>query len=150
MKFKFGYAKLLEHYHLQEEVARRDYLESLSKLDQEKALHQQMYKDLDAANDQAFKLQTDVKGAPIAEITELNNFSEGQKIRITRQREVVMNHTSIVEQKQEILIAAAKEKRILEKLKEKKLAEFKKLQKKSDAKKTDELVVTRFRAGERG
>ena len=42
MKFKFGYTKLLEHTLLQEKVAHRDYIESLNKLDTEKALQNQM------------------------------------------------------------------------------------------------------------
>jgi flagellar FliJ protein len=80
---------------------------------------------------------------------ELDDFMSGQKIKIARQRDVVINHNQIVEGKQEILIGAAKERKILEKLKEKKLAAFKKLIQKKERKATDEIVVTRFKAGGR-
>jgi flagellar protein FliJ len=148
-KFKFSYEKLLEHTRLQEQIARRDYTESLGKLEAEKKTYNKMWEDMDAASDDLYSSRTNPKGIPIAKLEQLTGFIDGQKVRITRQREVVINHTGIVEQKQEILIAARKETKTLEKLKEKQLVDFKKLQKKLEAKATDELVVTRFRAGER-
>ena len=52
------------------------------------------------------------------------------------------------EQKQEILIAAVKEKKIIEKLKENQLRDFKKAQAKRELKANDELVVMRFKRGD--
>ena len=146
MKFHFSYEKLLEHRRQEEEVARRYYMESYNKLENEKNLHKKMYKEWDETVEEIFQCQTNPQGAAIGRIVSLNQFLDGQKVRISRQREVIMNYNAIVEQKNEILIAAAKETKILEKLKEKKLMEFKKSQKKIDMKKNDELVVTRFKA----
>jgi flagellar FliJ protein len=148
LKFKFGYEKLLEFYEQQEEIAQRDYNESLSHLDLEKVKHKAMWTLVDTAEDEIYNLKASPKGSPMARLTQLDSFISGQKIRIEKQREVIINHTSIVEQKQEILIAAVREKKTIEKLKEKKLREFKKLQNKKELKANDEFVVTRFKRGE--
>lgn len=149
MKFKFTYQRLLEHYELQEQIARRDFNDSVNTLDKQKEIQKKMYKELDGAVDQIYEARTSPAGTSPSLLLHLDQFVDGQKVRLERQREVIINHTQIVEQKQEILIAAAQQTKTLEKLKEKRRMEFKKLQKKMDAKATDELVVTRFRAGER-
>jgi flagellar FliJ protein len=146
MKFHFSYEKLLEHRRQEEEVARRDFMESFGRLENEKNLQKKMYAEWDQTQAEIFTAQTNPQGAAIDRIVQLNQFLDGQKIRIGRQREVIINYTTIVEQKNELLVAAAKETKILEKLKEKKLMEFKRLQKKIETKQTDELVVTRFKS----
>jgi flagellar FliJ protein len=143
--FKFSFEKLLEFQKQTEEVARRDYNESLNRLEIEKNQYQNMYKSHDLALDEVFFLQNRTEGAPISRLVELDEFVDGQKQRIERQRDIVINHTQIVEQKQEILHLAAKERKILEKLKEKKYLEYKTALKKKEAKLNDELVVTRYR-----
>jgi flagellar FliJ protein len=144
MKFKFGFETLLEHQRGLELIARRDFNDSMNHLDNEKALYKKLYTRLHEVEAEGFVLRGSSDGIPVNYLIKLDEFAEGQKIKIARQREVVINHTQIMEAKQEILIAAAKETKILEKLKEKKLEEFKKLVKKRDAKINDELVVTRF------
>lgn len=143
--FKFSYQKLLEFYSQQEEVARRDYMESLHKLEIEKVRLNHMYKLCDQSLDDAFQLRNSTEGAPIERLTQIDLFMDGQKIKIEKQKQIIINHTQIVEQKQEILFVAAKEKKILEKLKEKKIEEHKAELKKRDAKLNDEIVVTRFK-----
>lgn len=143
--FKFGYQKLLELYSLQEDVARRDFMESQQKLESEKGLLQSMYSLCDRAIEESHELRNLVEGAPVARLVKIDEFLDGQKIKIERQSEVIANHTRIVEQKQDILIAAAKERKILERLKEKKKEEYRKAEAKKDAKFTDEIVVTRYR-----
>jgi flagellar export protein FliJ len=56
-----------------------------------------------------------------------------------------MSHNTICENKQEILIAAAREHKTFQKLREKQYAEFKTAMKKKEMKINDELVVTRFK-----
>lgn len=144
--FKFGFERLLEYQKQQEDVARRDYNESLERLEIEKAKYQNMFKLQDQALDEVFFLKNRDEGSTVGRLIELDEFVAGQAKKIERQRDVVVNHTQIVEQKQEILHLAAKERKILEKLKEKKHAEYKKLEKKKEAKSNDELVVTRYRS----
>ena len=145
MKFKFSYEKLLEYHKQQEEIARRDYIESVNHLDTEKSKYQKMWDDHDQSIAEEHRLRMNPAGVLLPKIEMLDIFVKGQKVRIANQRLVVMNHTQIVEQKQEILIQVVKECKTFEKLKEKQLAEFKKMQKKKEAKNNDELVVTRFK-----
>ncbi len=145
--FKFTYHKLLEYQQQQEDVARRDYFETVELLDLEKARYQKMFKDQDIALEEVFVLKSRDMGVSIMRLNELDNFVDGMKFRIEKQREIVIAHTHIVEHKQEILQLAAKERKILEKLKEKKHADYKKLMKKAEFKRNDELVVTRHRKG---
>ncbi len=148
MKFKFTYERLLEYYHQQERIARRDFNESLGRLEVERQKQQRLYQQFDEAIAELYDLRESRDGAEVARLQEIEIFLKGQEIRIVRQREIIINHTQIVEQKQEILIAAAKESEIFIKLKEKRLKEFKITEKKTEAKNNDELVVTRFRRGE--
>jgi len=149
MKFHFSYESLLRHRKLEEEVARRDFNETFRMLEIQKEEYKKLYTRLHEAEAESFSYQGSSEGVQIARLLELNDFMAGQKIKIARQREIVINHTQIVEGKQDILINAAKETMILEKLKEKQHAVFKKSVAKREAKLTDEIVVTRFKAGGR-
>jgi flagellar FliJ protein len=146
--FKFSFEKLLEYQKQQEDVARRDYNESLDKLEIEKARYQKFFKDQDMARDEQFYLKNRNDGVSVSRLNEIDNFLDGLYKKIENQRSVVINHTQIVEQKQEILHLAAKERKILEKLKDKKFQEYKKALKKAEFKEADELVVTRHRSRE--
>ncbi|MDZ4677635.1 MAG: flagellar export protein FliJ [Oligoflexia bacterium] len=147
MKFKFSYEKLEEYYKQQEQIASRDYNESMAHLDNEKQRYQNMFEELDVAAEDGAALRARPEGAPIARLVQIDDYIDGQKINIARQREIVINHTHIVEQKQEILIAATKESKTYEKLRENQFTAFKQKLKKHEAKVNDELVVTRFRRG---
>ena len=148
MRFVFSYARLLQYYHQQEEIARRDHNESLNRLENEKKIYHQMFDLQDEVTAEIYNLRQSDKNLPIPVLGELTQFLDGHKHRMARQREVVINHTSIVEQKQEILISAVKEMKIFEKLRERQLKEFKEVQRKREAKRNDEVVVTRFKRGE--
>jgi flagellar export protein FliJ len=147
MKFRFAYEKLLEYRKQQEEIARRDYNESLVALDREKEKLERMYLYLDQATEEKYRLSSLATGVPIEMVNKIEIFQVGQNIRIKSQRLVIQGFQQIVEQKHEILISTAREFQVLEKLREKKLAEFKKIQRKLDAKAMDEIVVTRFKRG---
>jgi flagellar FliJ protein len=148
MKFKFSYESLLEHRKLEEEIARRDFYEAQNNLDEQKAIYKELYTRLHEIEKESSQMQA-APIIPIEELRERDEFMIGQKIKIQRQRDLVINFTTIAEGKQEILINAAKERKILDKLKEKQKLEFKKALAKKEAKQTDEVIVTRFRAGGR-
>src|ERR1700728_5414416 len=118
MKFVFSYESLLDHRKLEEEVARRDFYEAQTNLDEQKAIYKELYTRLHEIENESSEMQAALS-VPIEELRERDEFLAGQKIKIQRQREVVINHTTIAEGKQEILINAAKERKILDKLKEK-------------------------------
>jgi len=145
--FRFAFEHVLEFRRENENRARIDYLETMDKLETEKKKLKKMYADWDAASDEIFNLQR-TKSAPLARITFLNHFIEGQKIRAEMQRQVIRNLQMIVEKKQEILISAAQEYEIIKKLKKNQFAAFKKEMNKREAKAIDEMVVTRYRRRE--
>jgi len=149
IKFRFSYESLLEHRKLEEEVARRDFNEAFRLLEEQKEKYRKLYAMLHGAEAESFTLQGSPERVQISKLIELNDFMAGQKIKIAKQREIVINHTQIVEGKQDILINAAKETMILEKLKEKQYGAYKKAVAKKEAKLTDEIVVMRFKGGGR-
>lgn len=147
MKFQFVYQKLLDHRSALEDVARRNWLEAKNKVDQAKAEIDAMYSQIDSARQSAGELEA-VGGAHAPRLVQIDEFINGQKIRIERQRLVVRELLAEAERLQEILVEAAKERKILEKLRERRLDEHKLKQRKLELKRTDELVVTRFRRSE--
>src|ERR1700733_61246 len=97
MKFKFSYETLLEHRRLEEHIARRDYTETLDALNEQKALYKNLYTRLHNIEADSFDMKSSPTGTDIRRLVENDQFMDGQKIKIAKQREVVINHTAIVE-----------------------------------------------------
>ncbi|MCC6278010.1 MAG: flagellar export protein FliJ [Oligoflexia bacterium] len=148
MKFKFSYEKLEEYHKQQEEIAQRDYIESLSRLESEKAKLNALYEKQEEAIGEAYKIRETESAFSQGWLVSIEEFLKGLESRIETQRQVVINHHAICDQKQEILIQAAREHKTYQKLREKQFAEFKKKEKKKEMKAVDELVVTRFKRSE--
>lgn len=145
MKFKFAFEKLLDHFDRKEKVAQRDFRESLHLLDKEKDLLNHFQKSIGTALEKCENLSGETSGIDIGSVRLWQDYAEGLKILSYRQTEIIKTHQHIVDQKQEILLAATREKKTFEKLKEKRKAEFKINERKREAKINDELVVTRFK-----
>lgn len=144
MKFKFVFAKLLEHRRKLEDIARKNYLEAQAKVDTSMRMLDGFYEQVEHARKQAGELsQTD--GPHAASLGQIDQFINGQKIRIERQRAEVRELMGEAERMQELLIEAAKETKTLDKLRERRHEEYKVKRKKMELKEADELVVTRFR-----
>lgn len=79
------------------------------------------------------------------EIAQLDEFVNGQKIRIERHRQKVRELMGEAERRHEILVQAARERKTFEKLRERQYEDFKLLKKKIELKEMDELVVTRHK-----
>ncbi len=146
-KFIFSFERLLSHRHKLEDLARRNWLEAQANVDAATQKLTQMFEDIDQARSRAANL-TRVGGAHGPALAQVDEFINGQKIFIERQRGEIRALTAEAERLQEILVEAAKEKKILEKLRERKVEEFKLRRKKQELKEVDELVVTRFRHSE--
>ena len=147
MKFTFSFQKLLDHKRALEDVARRNWLEAKSSVDRADAELKAMYGQIDQARMRVGDLEREggPRGPALAQIDE---FINGQKIRIERHRLRMRELIAEAERLQEILIEAAKERKTLDKLRERRLEEYKVQRKKRELKQVDELVVTRFRRGE--
>lgn len=143
MKFKFSYEKLLSHKQTLEEIAQKNLAEAQSRLDDAKAELEGLFKAVDDARARAF--ETERQGGMSQNSGALaDEFANGQKIRIAKQREVIRERNMDVEQRQEELILAARERKTLEKLREKKLEEFKTELKRKEQKDVDDMITMRF------
>ena len=143
MKFEFSFEKLLEHKKTLEDIARRNWAEKQGELDKGLKKLEDMFGQIDESRQRALTLGTN-GGATGPALVQIDEFINGQKIRIERHRASLRELMAEVERLHELLVEAAKERKTLEKLKERRLEEFKKLQKKREAKEIDELVTTRF------
>ncbi len=147
MKFNFSYQQLLEYRKRLEELAQRDYLLAQKEVDDAAADLERMYQQIDDSRQRARMLE--VKGGKQApSLALIDDFITKHKIRIEMQRKKIREFQQVAETKQQALVIAAKEYKILEKLKEKRLLEHKAILKKRELKRVDELVTTRFKRGE--
>lgn len=143
MKFKFSYEKLLAHKQTLEEIAQKNLADAQRRLDEAKAELNALFKAVDDARARAF--ETERQGGLSQNSGAMaDEFANGQKIRIARQRDVIRERNMDVEQRQEELILAARERKTLEKLKEKKIEEFKTEVKRKEQKETDDMITMRF------
>lgn len=143
MKFEFSFEKLLDHKKTLEDVAKRNWAEKKALLDAELEKLDQMYQLIDDSRKRAMDLAI-TGGAQGPMLVGIDEFINGQKIRIERHRSQIRELMAEVERLHELLVEAAKERKTLEKLRERKLEEFRLLRRKKEAKEIDELVVTRF------
>lgn len=144
MKFRFAFEKLLAHKRTLEDVARREFAEAQALVDEAEKELNRLFGQIDDSRDLALELGTK-GGAQGPALVQIDEFIRGQGIRIESQRHRIRELKIVAEEKQELLLAAAKERKVYEKLREKRLEEFKLLQKKLEMKQVDDLVTTRFR-----
>lgn len=147
-KFKFAFDKLLDHKRTLEDVARREYFEAQRLVDIAKKELEEMYKRIDDSRARAHDIET-AGGRQAPTLSQIDEFINLQKIRIERHRLKIRELNAVAEQKQELLIEAAKERKTLEKLREKRMEEYDLQAKLAEMKEVDELVVTRFKAESR-
>ena len=169
MKFVFAFEKLLQHKRNIENATRRDVNIAATKLDVVENELKAMYLSIDESRKRASNctkpLQGQVSGSPqdrksnsgssllnspLTALVQIDDFISGQGVRIELQKKKVREHKAIVEEAQELLLEAAKERKIYEKLREQRLAEFKDSEKKRDLKRVDDMVSTRFKVNEGG
>lgn len=131
-----------------ENLAKKDYLEELRILNEEKAKLDKMYQDLDQSRLQAHLYES--RGGTTAEsLKHIHEFSIGQNVRIERQKNKIREQTGLVEDKLEILKKASQEYKMIEKLKEKRFDEFQLDADKKEQKEIDDMVTSRHKRLER-
>ncbi len=143
MAFEFKFESLLKYRKRLEEAAQRDFIAARRELDEALAMIQQMYSSIEEARAYIHSCQGQGQAGDIFRILSSEQFITGQKVKIdierARARELMMR----VEEKQELLLAAAREFKKIEKLKERHKSEFKKEQRRLEIKRVDDLVVIR-------
>ncbi len=147
MKFKFGLETLRKHRKNLEEMARRDFAEAKNSSDKILKQIDHFYDDSDKAREYAGSvIQSEITDPGLLQIS--SEFIERNKIRIERKKTEFRQAMVVTEEKQQSLVDAARETKILDKLKDKKKEEFLKKLRKKNRKDTDEVVVQRH--GRRG
>lgn len=147
MKFKFRLETLRKHRKNLEEIARRNFAEAKSHSDGILSQIENFYKSGDKAREYAGSV-LDKEAADPALLQLSDEFMERNKIRIERKKMEFREALVVTEEKQQDLVEAARETKVLDKLKEKKKEDFKKKLKKIDRQNIDELVIQRH--GRRG
>jgi flagellar FliJ protein len=143
MAFRFGLESVLKHRKRLEEVAQREFAEAQAAVDECLMRIDAMYTRMDEVREEIHDAQNDGSAARIEQVREMESFLGGHKIRIEALRLEARRLLQIAEEKQELLIEAAKEKKILVKLREKRLAEYREWLKQVEAKELDDLTMVR-------
>lgn len=149
MKFKFRLQKVLEHRIRLEDEAKRSYFAAQSKTKEALDKLESLYAAIDDVRLLANKLQSAGGGSQtIFSLQDTDLFIRGQKLRIESQRKVVREFKQVEEQEQEVLLARAMDRKILEKLKEKQLQEFRTEMDRKDTAEADDMNVIRYKRAE--
>lgn len=147
MAFQFKLEKILQHRKNLENLARKEYLEALAKLNEEKTKLENYYKSIDSARENAYEIQSK-GGTHSSEILcQIHDFIKGTEILIERQRLKIREKAKIVEDKQEILREASIEYKMIERLKERKKEDYRLNMRKLEEKKLNDMTTTRFKVG---
>ena len=123
MRFKFSLESVLKHRQRLEDEAKKNFTESQKKLDDAKVVLGEMYKLIDRSREEIAQFQMNKVATKVSQILERESFIHGQGLRITSQRQTIRILQQDLEEKQEALILALRERKTLEKLKEKKKRE---------------------------
>ena len=145
MKFNFKLQKVLEHRKILEDLAQKDFLESVSALKVEEDQLDFLRTARHKAFDRRFQIQTEALDPHgLLAMQQIENFIKGQDRRIEAQKAKVQEAEKLVEFKREILRQKATEYKIIDKLKEKQKAEYVEEMNRKEQKEIDELNVIRF------
>lgn len=143
MAFKFNLEAVMKYRKRLEEFAQREFAEAQAAVDEILQRIEDMYTRSDEVRDEIHAAQGDGSFQKIQEVREMEQFLGGHKIRIEALRLEARRLLQIAEEKQEALIEAAREKKILVKLREKKLTEYREWLRQMETKELDDLTMTR-------
>ena len=143
MAFKFGLESVLKHRKRLEEIAQREFAEAQASVDAMLRRIEDMYRRLDEVREEILAAQKSGSAAKLHEIREMETFMGGQKIRIEALRQEARQLLQIAEEKQELLIAAARDRKMMVKLKEKKQTEYRDWLKTVEQKELDDMTMVR-------
>jgi flagellar FliJ protein len=143
MRFRFSLESVLKHRTRLEEIAQREFAEAQRRVDECLRQIDVMYKRLDEVREDILLAQGKGSAEKIEEVREMETFIDGQKLRIERMRLQARELLQIAEEKQEALILAAQEKKILQRLKERRQLEHRQHMNVIEAKELDDLTMVR-------
>jgi flagellar FliJ protein len=141
--FRFGLEAVFKHRQRLEEVAQRDLAEAQYAVNQCLKKIEDMYRRMDEVRDEILVLQRNGDVGALQQIRERETFLQGQNARIERERLEARRLMSLAEERHEILIGAARDRRILEKLKEKRRLQYQEWLRQLETKQLDDQTMTR-------
>ncbi|MCB0390663.1 MAG: flagellar export protein FliJ [Bdellovibrionales bacterium] len=144
MKFKFNLEALLKHRSYLEEIARKEYFVAKQAADDSLFKINSMWKEIDNVRNKMMVEQSG-GGHKSELLATMDEFINGHKVRLDREKQNLRELMLIADEKREILVEAAKEHKILIKLKEKMKERHKQVLKKKEVKAIDDIVTTRHK-----
>ena len=143
MAFRFGLEAVLKHRKRLEEIAQRDFAEAQHAVDAILQRLEEMYRRQDEVREEISRLEALGGKDSLDLIRAMEAFIVGHKIRIESVRQEARGLLQKAEQMQELLIAAAQDKKVMAKLKEKRAREHHERIGRIEAKEMDELTMMR-------
>lgn len=143
MKFKFSLETVLKHRKRLEDEAQKNFVEAKRRLEDAQQVLKSMYGLIDRSREEIARFQSSGGGQMISQIIEREAFIQGQGVRIKKQREFIRTLHLDLEEKQEALVLALRERKTLEKLKEKQKREHDKEVARKEALLLDEIATMR-------
>lgn len=147
MKFNFRLEALMRQRKADRDNAQRIYADAQDSVQRQLAMIKRMYAEIDKARLICDETQAQ-KGTSSTSLANIDEFIEGQKIRIKMAREKARELMSIAEEKLEILTDKMRDYKMLEKLKERQHVQFKNEKSKKEIKELDDITI--MRAHQRG
>jgi len=142
-KFNFRLETLKRQRKIAQDIAQREYAEAQKKVRDQLEHIQKLYSEVDFAREQSESIQL-AGGQCRDQLIALEEFINGQKIKINNARSVARELMQEAEELLEVLTIKTQEFKIIEKLKEKKTEEYRKEKIKKQNKDIDDLVITRY------
>ncbi|HMN68479.1 MAG TPA: flagellar export protein FliJ [Bdellovibrionales bacterium] len=149
MAFRFNLENVLKHRQRQEDIAQREFAEAQAAVDECLKTIEAMYARLDEVRQEICDAQKLGGPAEIETVRSLESFIGGHKIRIEHKRLEARELMQIAEAKQEALIVAAQEKKILSKLKDKRRGEYQEWVRRMEVEELDDIAMIRQARGKR-
>ena len=135
----------MDHRKVKESLAQKDFQDAVNILNEQQAILDKMNRDVQEAHARAGTL-AQMGGAQGPALSQINDFLNGQKLRIAHQVQKVQQVEKLVEAKRELLRQAALDYKIMEKMRENKFEEYKAERIYQDQKEMDEQAILRFKA----
>jgi len=147
--FRFGLETVLKHRKRLEEIAQREYAEAQNAVNEALNRLEAMYTRTDEVRVEIAQAQSRGDSESLSQVLEMEGFINGRKCGLNACARKRAKLLRLAEEKQELLIKAAQEKKVLVKLKDKRLAEYRDWLRRLEAKAVDDQTMTRQVWGKR-
>lgn len=143
MAFRFNLESVLKHRSRLEDTAQREFVEAQRNVTEILARIEKMYQRGDEVREEIAAAQADGSPAKLEQVRVLEAFLIAHRRLIENARLEARRLMALAEEKQDALIVAAREKKILVKLKERRQAEYREWLNRLEAKELDDITMVR-------